>query len=206
MNLSIAGYKRLGGFLYYAVIGGAALADHMYQVDGIFMRIGRFGALFFLVLTAVVSTSQKGFAEIEAELLGPADPSMAERFWRGGEKLVIWGSLAAAAWFGLHMRIWDCLVALGLPAWQGWLRVEHRRLRIKAGQMKPAAVWYWLTAAFALSAAAFGLLCVFYGFGPAFPLAGDEFHMYPAGLIISLVLLLPSGIGTGGRPPDIPLL
>jgi len=199
MQLSMAGYKRLGAFLYYGALLAAAYLDKKYAMDGRISAIGRGYAVFFMVLVMLVSTGERKLAEIKAELDGGPALNFADAAWRSLDKVFFWFSLGASAWFVYKAAWWDALVYLGLPAWRGWLRLEARRLRIKGGEEKPSVFWrmllFFCAAAFLISLA----LSYFAGLGPVFPLFGDEFHVYPAGIILSLLGLIISLAGSGGK-------
>jgi hypothetical protein len=199
MNYSIRTYKTFGMAAYYGAIGFFWLVDRHYQTDGIFTKIGYCYGVAFMVAAFLVSTGEQRMADIQAELNGGPDDTLADKAWAVVDQAVYWSSILAAIYFVYHVRIWDAVVSLGFPAWRLWLVLEVRRLRIRSGELRPSVFWKRAMACSAAATFLVYLLIFFTGYGPYKDIGLGSFQLYPAFLIAGIVGTLLFLIGTGAK-------
>lgn len=197
--ISIRAFKLAGIVGYYGAFGFFWLADRHYQTGGIITNVGYCYGVAFMVAAFLASTGEQRMADIQAELDGGPDHTLADKIWAAGDQAAYWGAILAAIYFAYNIRIWDAIVSLGFPAWRLWLVLEIRRLKIRSGELRPSA--FWKTAFF--GCAAFTLLMLFLmfftGYGPYKDIGFGSFQIYPALFITGIVCILVSFIGTGAK-------
>jgi len=184
--------------LYYGALIVFGLADKYYSTDGSLTVMGRAFAVVFVVIVFAVSTGAQRAEAIKTELGGAPITTLADFIWSRFEHVVFWGALGFAGYFLFKGRFWDGLVALGLPAWRGWLWLELRRLRVKSGEATSSGFWSVLLGFCAVSFLFALVRSYLFGMGPIFQLFGNEYHVYPAVIIASLAGIIFSLAGSGG--------